>query len=382
MVVVLTPGSNESKWVGSEVRDFEDRHLTDAIPAYFMTVDRLSLWFNNKQHIDFRNDDNYQAALDDLLNALGWSPPVQPPWQEQRFIDLGIHIPEHRLECIAPDVSIDRAYRKMYQHRFKIRHLLVTEDGLPGSRLVGLLSLRHLWKEDSDTERERSEKKVQDIMDSFHLIRSGPPEPSFNYLTTRDTVRDMLQQFLVRLTREPGTMHIFYMSALPIINEQHCAVGVISFKDVCNAILDEKLPLPAITVGDMTNTRIKTATTSETVWTMKRKMGEVGQRDMFIIENHRRLKGMIPDEIMTRNMRSRSGAETPDEDEVTAAEILVPCERLKLQTPETSLTRMLEVYTPEAKLYYSFAVVDAIHKTPTLLGAVSYLEVFEAVLNA
>lgn len=377
-IAILTPSSIGSIWCGREYQLAMQNNIK-VIPL--LAKDCIVPGFlSNLQFIDFRSASNsYQKSIEKLINAINYhqvsSSSPNPAWRNLPIKRFAVHRQTHTVACIAKSKSIAEAYLMLDDANYRFRHLLVTETGQIGEKLLGLVSLRQMLKAAARPNFDTRRSSVSDIMDKF--TATNEPEPTFACLYEDDTVEMALRKLVQPLAKDKAVRHYFYMSAIPMLDKDEHAVGIVSFKDILRAMLEQKeIPIPKGTVGQFMRpyNQFSISTPDEMVADAKVGMRPIGQRDVPVVESYtnRRLLGLVPDHIFIVNYYTGK----------TVGEIMTVFADLKPQTEKTSISDMLKIYYDESKLYYSFVVTNSVHDAeyPKLAGMIGYREIFEAML--
>ena len=295
-------------------------------------------------------------------------------WRDLPIIDFPIR--QDRLVCISKNVSLAHAYHILDDANFRFRHLVVTESGRAGSPVLGIVSLRDMLKRLYGINRQSPDSiRVEDIM--THYTNVSQLEPTFITILQNDSLETVIRKFLIRVTRGPAVARFYYMSAIPVVDDNNNAMSIVSYKDMLNLVNRSVIPLSHSTIEKYYSPTAKLVTMrgEKTPQDARWELGKIGQRDLPIVNDDGELLGLVPDHILLENLDTRK----------TLGEIMVAVNLLKLQTLTTSLSKMLEEYLPNniSATYYSFAVVDDRKKRqPELLGMIGYRELFHAILES
>lgn len=372
-LAILTPRSIASSACRSEIASAQANHKS-IIPMLYRDCD-IPQDLARIQYIDFRNDSEFAPKFERLLYTLTTSrvpaAPTNQPWRQRPAKSFGAHISRQPVHCITKNTRLAEAYNMMYQTDFVFRHLLVTSDGQIGSPLEGILSLRHIIKRQS-----RNKVMTFELMDAYNPVEDAPR--NFAVLRENDPLEQVLKKFTMRLERRAAAGRFFYMSAIPVIDENGGAVGIVSFKDILQHV-GSLLPVPDVLVGDVMrdDTRISYSVPDDTFADANLDLTRYGpgQRDIPVVENRQNMKllGLIPDHEFISNFDFL----------IKIGSYIVPLGKLKTQHKQTPLKQMIEQYMSGdiSKLYYSFPVTESVHN-PRLVGLIGYREIFEALLQA
>jgi CBS domain-containing protein len=310
-------------------------------------------------------------------------PPIDAPLPEMpksplsRWRGLPITsfmIAPEKLVCVRKDLSLAEAFNIVENASYRFRHLLITETGKAGSPLLGIVSLRDMLKQIyGGIVSDISTVCVEDFMTIFTTV--SQPDPMFVTIRQSDNLETAIEKFMQRISRGPATGRFYYMSAIPVVDDNDNAVSILSFKDILNLASKGILPFGEANVGEYYRpySKIVTMTGDKRPIDARLQLGKTGQRDVPIVNKDAELLGLVPDHILLQNLATHD----------TLGEIMVPVTSLKLQTLGTSLSRMLEEYLPNniAATYYSFVVIDDKKKPkPNLLGMIGYRDLFRAIL--
>jgi CBS domain-containing protein len=344
------------------------------------------MWLKALQFDDWRSAkffDKFPGLLNIVLGTKDEPRSVDTTteWRNLQVSTLGVHVSNSPVHCIKRDMTVTKAWDILYKSGFRFRHLLVTEDGKAGSRLIGLVSLRKLEKAIS---RYRDSADIDEILVDDESVmhsfgdRSGVPEPRFLFVYEHESLEQCLKLFVKPLTKTYGTNARFYMSAIPIVDKDHQAVGIISFKNILNKLLDGTIPMPTGTVDRSMRQlpEIRYCTPVVTFANAKGKLEQVGQRDLPIVENMNKpvLVGFLSDSIMI-DAEFNPRVERLEQIENIRGEF-------RMLTRQISIKDMLVQYvnTGYYKTYYSFPVVNN-HQERILQGLIGYRDIFKSLLN-
>lgn len=382
-ISILTPKSITSRYFNDEWQIAYNSNI-QIIPLKYIEC-RVEGFLAIRQSIDFREASHDEESVAKLIHRIEetdtTAPQAKPPpkstgWRAQPIHLFGIHHPRQKVECITRDMPPEEAFAKLDLARYRFRHLLVTASGKPDSRLIGLVGLRQLLKVRFAPHLFHADT-VADIMDRYDQGMMEAPTAAWIY--ENDTLETALHTFISPVDKGAGTEHLYYMSAIPLIDEQGNGVGIVSFKDLLNVIYQGKLiPSPQGTVGDWMRPleRVYRATSKEKVLVAKDGMRPLGQRDLPVLDEER-FTGLVPDHKLIANYETKKPVGHPD--------VIAPPGKLKLQTPDTPLADLLPIYVQSdyAKMYYSFPVVERSdpNNPGAFLGLVGYREIFRAVLE-
>lgn len=418
LIFILTPASVESSWCLVEW-NIAVSHGISIHPVYYKNC-KLDVIFGKKQYIDFRDPVKFGTKMNLLIDSINGNPDrtmhktlapsaiMSKPsarssrWSADPIKNYAVHVCQKDvvIHCIEPDATVADAQEIIRNNEFRFRHLLVTPSGQPRDRLAGIISLRTILKVGARWLANPSEElpidlvKVKDVMDrctSYGTTVYGPEprtvdDPSFVALDENATIKDALQAFITFLNHARTSGAHYYMSAIPLIDANWNAVGIIGFKDILKMISSGDLPLPDGTVGhymaQWANKEIVVGLSHTTVTGIRPMIGRLGQRDVPVVNNYTsmQLQGLIPDHIMIDNRFKKPSPPLEN--------ILVEWQRLRLQTPDRMLSEMFMQYIREdiATVFYSFPVVDKIVEgrstPPRLVGLISYRDLFRALLDS
>ncbi len=378
LVVILTPEGVRSRQVRIEWEMMVNRRDGTVIPLLYIPSE-IPLHLQAIQYIDFQDPNRFEHALKQLSEALtkkhsDIQEAIEHDWKKLPCIQFGHHASKSQLACVQKDVPVGKALEIIKRNRYAFRHLLVTEDGQIGSRLLGLLSLRTIEKYISENSTQTM--FVEQIMDKYNA------EPLFRCVNEKDTISAAIGQFAKFVERYPGTQDRHYMSTLPIIDDQERAVGVISFKDILNEMVKENalIPTPDMTVRECMRRypedRVIVCRDEDSIPNIQVKMHGSGQRDIPVVRNLENpiLEGLINDRTLIQYRMT----------EEKAGNIKADVNTLKLQSPGKRIAEMLRDYLGgrDAYEYYSLVVVDKVNtNTPRLQGLIGYLEIFRKLLQ-
>ncbi|KAB2866974.1 MAG: CBS domain-containing protein, partial [Anaerolineae bacterium] len=289
---------------------------------------------------------------------------------------LGTHRSIHTIQCIKKDALLTDALTRMNDDDFRFRHFLVTHDGKVGGKLEGIIGYRNILKKEKDPTESFDDLTVEDAMRSFAAGKF--PKPTFVHLHETDSLQTALGEFTLRLNKEVGIeLNYFYMSAIPIVDQDHRATGIITFKDVVGAMVRGEIPIPNTTVGAIMRKgeHVRVTPPTETPRKAKHKMLQLGQRDVVVVDNEqdRTFLGMVSD-----NERIvHSHLDIPVED------IMISHHDFEVEefclTSETTVAEMLSKYilTDYSKTFYDLPVISyRPNGRPHFEGLVGYRDVF------
>lgn len=390
LIYILTPNSVTSKYCRAEV----NYALALNKPILPIMLEKCR-YPRNLKRVEYKSMVDY-GTLEDLLNDVEqglqyfvknsdkYQPkttprPAYPEELSWRGLPItNFSVPTENLKCITRDKTVAEAHNILLGVNFRYRHLLITETGETDSELLGMISLRQMIKLRQKGVINLPNQLVSDAMDVYN-----PPinstNPSFVCIYQDDTLEEALKKaFLRRLAKAPGAGHYFYFSAIPIIDDDHKPIGIISFKDILREMDQGILPIPDVTVGKCMRLRqeIYASTESMNPNDIRPDIGATGQRDVPVVDTNKpnRLLGYVPDHRLLDNLNGKK----------TMGDIMVPPNHLKCQKESTSLARMLKDYLPGevATLYYSLPVVEEHPKFYKLLGLIGYRDIFQALLDS
>ena len=138
------------------------------------------------------------------------------------------------VECITPSSRDSKAFLQMTNltnSEFKYRHLCVTDNGDQKGKFLGLLSRRDFFRNFNmeSGRQELSEKKtVNDIMTPINKLKC---------MTPNNTFKELLDTFSNPITVDTNR---FYISLLPLIDNNFKLLGVISYIDVLKFLAKEE----------------------------------------------------------------------------------------------------------------------------------------------
>ncbi len=384
-IFVLTPKSVVSEWCEEEWH-VARRNNIKIIPVLYRECE-FPGFLGNRQYTDFRDEAVFSHSLRTLFRAIETeSAPelhsLDEKWRSLPVFRYAVHKDKSdEVYCVSPTTFLHDAHAIIANTipPYRFRHLLVTEDGQIGSRLLGILNLRQILKLENHPRR-----KTLTVKDGMDVYDPTPKvDPTFVWLHEKATVQEALVAFSMKLTKAPAADHFFYMSSIPLVDSANNAVGIVSFKDILKAMTDLKdIPIPSGTVRQYMRpfAAISVSLSDDTASFAKVELRKTGQRDVPVINNmnERRLLGLVPDHVFVRHYFN-------DRD-VKMGKIMTPISHLKLQMLDTNLSEMLKQYMPDdvSKIYYSFAVVSArdADDPPRLEGLIGYREIFKAVLES
>lgn len=395
-ISILTPKSATSRYFNDEwqIAYFSDIPI---IPVKYIPC-TVEGFLAIRQCIDFTEAHALNDRIVTLLSRIkDPEMPLEPlpssiphteseQWRTKAIGEFGAHKDRRGVACIEGNLSPAEARTIIADagNNYGFRHLLVTANGEAGSRLLGVVGLRQLLKVQFAPRLMKDAKTVTDIMDRYDQgIQKTPSAPC---LYEHDTVETALNVFTTAVEKGVSTHHYFYMSAIPIVDEQQNAVGIVSFKDLLRAMYEEQtLPMPRGEIKDWMRIHksadrpVYAAPRQQSVHDAKFKMRPLGQRDLPVIDPQTDdLLGLVPDDQLIANYETNLRVGTPKT-------VMTPVENLKLQTPDTPIANLLPIYvnTDYAVMYYSFAVAERDDpKNPgRFLGLVGYREIFRAVLE-
>lgn len=395
-LAVLTPGHRRSDWCNDEW-ELAKRNGKHIIPVLAEECD-LRGFIGSIQAIDFRNtlrdESKFASRFDQLMNV------IERPqnWRETTVKQLGTHRSIHTIQCIKKDALLTDALTRMNDDDFRFRHFLVTHDGKVGGKLEGIIGYRNILKKEKDPTLSFHDLHVRHAMRPF--VASKFPKPTFVHLHETDSLQTALGEFTLRLNKEVGIeLNYFYMSAIPIVDNDNRATGIITFKDVMGAMVRGEIPIPNTTVGAIMRKRVRVTPPTETPMNTKHEtqqqeqwdvvatpptktpmnakyeMLQLGQRDVVVVDNEqdRTFLGMVSD-----NERIvHSHLDIPVED------IMIPHHDFEAAefclTSETTVAEMLSKYilTDYSKTFYDLPVISyRPNGRPHFEGLVGYRDVF------
>lgn len=372
LILILTPQSLISEWCIKEWQLAERNHIK-VIPVLYRG-NAPTGFVGNLNYIDFRRKDDFTHSFQQLLEALEASDgdKSQADWCDMSIMEIAVS--EEKLGCISPNASLNEAFFRIAEEaKYKYRHLIVTETGENHTPLIGIISLRSILKE-----TDRRNKTVHDVMDYYD--REPSYYPTFASIRATDTLGTALRAFTRPLFKDLGVRHFYYMSAIPIVDADHNAISIVSFKDIIREMRPGgRIPIPNGSVAQYMqhSSSIYIGDQIDSIPDAKTAMIEIGQRDAPVVNNLRdsHLLGFVPDNVMIDNYHTHC----------KIGDIIVPFYHLKLQGLYTPLSTVVDfLRTKEAKMYYSFPVVldpDNKESPQSLLGIISYRDIFRALLQ-
>lgn len=391
---IVTPGSLGSKECRYEWGIAKFR-LIPIIPVYYVDC-QLDGELGELQYIDFREQTDYEESVNKLIDAIRGvsktdvvAPPMLSDWWLKPISQYAVSAQKgDHVACIRPDITIAEAFF-IIDHiaEYRYRHLLVTPSGEANDTLLGMLSLRKILKRRYNP---RASKKAHittaaDIMDRYDPSdRHSDVVKLPHFVTIRDDapVEAALQAFRSKLQKDAGVPMYYYMSAIPLVDRDNKATGIISFKDVMKAIHAHELPLPETQIGPyvqpVKDTTVYYAEPQTPVMHTRFGVAPLGQRDVPVVNNPNDMKliGLVPDHILIENQTTRR----------TLGEVMIKRENLRIQTPEDTFENILHhcVLEDHGKVFYSFPVVSRLMDddiAPEFIGLIGYRDLFGAMLD-
>lgn len=294
-------------------------------------------------------------------------------WYQKPIREFAVHV-EHgqKVACVSPSTTVSAALDMIRDAHYTYRHLLVTEGGEARQPMKGLVSHRQLdkqvWKHGHD-----NNVTVEQVMDVF-TPEMERPTPTFIYLKENDTVEQALKLFRQEVTVATGVNDFHYMSAIPLVDDNYNAVGIISFKDIISRMISGEFPTPKVTVGEIRRLRYHQESPNRRIVDVYDRIKQLGQRDIPIVDDNPpyAFLGFVPDQHLSNPISHPNDR---------LFNIMVDVERLKCQPLDRSIKDLLPEYHPDSKVYYTVPVVAWRGKIPFLLGLVGYQEIFGALLS-
>jgi CBS domain-containing protein len=288
------------------------------------------------------------------------------------------------VHCVTPDTTIADAGAEL--ERIGKRHLLVTDTGGVGGKLVGIMS-----KGDIESAKP-SAQSVQEIMTTYETGSFGQ---RLSTVTKACTVAKVLRRLVT--PRRDDNNRQYYVTALPIIDseEEGNVVGIVTYYDVLRAIVDpeRRIPPPPQTVGDVMLKRdvINIAQSGESLANiLLRHVQQLYNQYMIpvVADKHEyRLRGMITIDEVKRLIRHGQSSQTVDDIQVNLPELF-------LCHPTHTLEEMIKVFTERGsennfKVHKLYAMItaedtevkDNSRSVKTLSGLISYVEVFKKLID-
>ncbi|MBK8027591.1 MAG: TIR domain-containing protein [Chloroflexi bacterium] len=376
-VPILTPHSVSSQWCGIEL-GIALTHEKTIIPLLCQACD-IPKDLQKVQYIDFSDGDLFESRFERLMHTISLQrivPRPNVPWLDYPIKDCAVHYknkPAQTLRCIKEDTSLARAYAIMYKSDFVFRHLLVTTDGHAGSPLHGILSLRHILKLQTRDVDLRS-LSASEVMDPY-----DPSEDADHFFTVvpdDSTLKTAMQKLSTRLERRNAIGRFFYMSAVPLVDRNGNATGIVSFKDVLRVMQEianiSDFPVSQVMRGVDRISYSKQDETFDEANIALLRYGP-GQRDVPVVDDfkQRTLLGLVPDHIFIMNLNS----------ELPIGDFMTKYDRLRVQYLNTPLSQTFSQYLSgnAATIFFSFPVVTS-EKKPQLEGLIGYRDIFEFLL--
>jgi CBS domain-containing protein len=381
MLAVLTPGFNSSVQTAGEIKAAHGKGIR-IIPIMHLHCE-VQPNLAEVQYIDFTDKDKFHLAMHRLDGALKHHlsedtiPSSSKNWHILPVKNFAVHIDRAKtVHCVSPTTTVAEAMDILKSHSWEFRHLLVTPSGKAGDKLLGLVSYRQLLKASHNPQIDIQMHRVEDdVMDKFDPIRRKIP--TFVHLRDDANLQYALEAFTTLVAKAHAIEYFYFMSAIPIVDHDHNALGIVSFKDILKGMRNGQIPIPVGIVRDhmRRNEQVRVCSEKSKVRASRIYLAQVGQRDVPVVNRatHRpQFLGMVADDLMVANQFR----------DANVIDIMDRVDELIVQTPETGLRETIFEYLKDkySERWFAFAVVNN-KKEQIFEGLIGYRDIFKAMLK-
>jgi predicted transcriptional regulator len=325
------------------------------------------------ERIPYEKRDKIDAMIKNLASYAQITLNNQPnapvgSWKTFPCSNFATMHPDSPLYCIQPSKTVGEALWIMRAKR--IRHLPVTENGEPGSPLVGMISERDVAKFLS-ADTENANRVLNDGVMTDHVVVRLKPD---------DSIEEAIRLLSTQISDPYEPMHRHFVSAIPIVDNNNCAVGILSYINILNSMMRGELPVPNIKVQDCMTPfdKLDVALQGDRMASIYASyVVAKGTRTIPVINNRRdrMVLGMISDRNIFRTMQDTT---SPDNMPVEHKDVMIEADNMDLILPSSLLADVIHHYRRSPRPDGLLAI-----DTPNsrrLLGVMEYVNLFKKLL--